>query len=209
MKKWWIRMLLPAAISVFLLTGCTVSTAEKNTTTSGAIDTKLRESISQETVPPQDTKNPETAATEPEKTEPADASQPAESQTELESCVHAQWAEEVLTDLSDYEQFILGMEEELPLVYFSTEQTIEDFKILSLFLESIDDDGNARFAVEETYNHGTMTPEEPLLARMELMGTIPNNGISYVDSSGSTRYFSVNVSGYDGSLLLTEFTPQK
>ena len=76
-----------------------------------------------------------------------------------------------------------------------TEQTITDFKELSLTFESI----------EETYNHGTLTPETPLLTRMELIGTIPNNGISYVDGSGNTRYFAVEVSGYDGSLLLTEF----
>lgn len=45
----------------------------------------------------------------------------------------------------------------------------------------------------------------PLLARMALMGTIPDNG---VDTDGLERYFTVNVSGYDGFLLLTEFTPQ-
>ena len=88
-----------------------------------------------------------------------------------------------------------------------TEQTITDFKELSLTFESIDDDGNIQFAVEETYNHGTLTPETPLVTRMELIGTIPNNGISYVDGSGNTRYFAVEVSGYDGSLLLTEFIP--
>lgn len=60
-----------------------------------------------------------------------------------------------------------------------TEQTITDFKELSLTFESIDDDGNIQFAVEETYNHGTLTPETPLVTRMELIGTIPNNGISY------------------------------
>lgn len=153
---------------------------------------------------------PETAATEPETTEPTDgAGEPAETQTEPETCVHAQWAEDVFTDLTEYEQFILGMNEELPLVYFSTEHTVEDFKILSLTLESIDEEGNVNFTVEEIDYHGTLTPEEPLLVRMEFVGTIPNNGISYVDAEGATRYFLLNASGYDGSLLLTEFTPQE
>lgn len=139
--------------------------------------------------------------------EPPSAMQEAATQPKPESCVHAQWAEDVFTDLSDYERFIHGMDEALPLIYFSAEHPVENFRELSLTFESVDDDGNVRFTAEETYNHGTITPETPLLVRMELIGTIPNNGISYVDCSGNTRYFALNASGLDGSLLLTEFTP--
>lgn len=131
-----------------------------------------------------------------------------ENQRDTENCVRVQWAKDVLTNLSDYERFRLGLDEEPPLIYVSTKQTIKEFKELSLIFESVDDNGNVNFAVEETYSHGTLTPEAPLLVRMELIGTIPNNGISYVDSSGKTRYFAVEVSGYDGSLLLSEFEPQ-
>lgn len=209
MKRFCKGFLTIAAIGGLLLSGCAVSSPEEAATAGS----KTPESTLQETEP-QDTKNPGAAAQEPETTEPAisdSAAQEPEDEGRLaeiqpENCVHAQWAEEVLTDLPDYEQFIQGMGEELPLVCFSTEQTVADFKVLSLTFEAVDDDGNIRFAVEETYNHGTMTPEEPLLVRMELMGTIPNNGISYVDENGATRYFAIDVSGYDGSLLLTEFT---
>lgn len=135
------------------------------------------------------------------------AMQEAATQPKPESCIHAQWAEDVFADLSDYERFIHGMDEALPLIYFSAEHPVENFRELSLTFESVDDDGTVRFTAEETYNHGTITPETPLLVRMELIGTIPNNGISYVDCNGDTRYFALNVSGFDGSLLLTEFTP--
>lgn len=135
-------------------------------------------------------------------------SEATKAQSEGTNCIHVQWAEDVLTDLSDYERFRLGLDEEQPLLYFWTDETVKEFKELSLALESADDDGSIRFTVEETYNHGTMTPETPLLTRMEFIGTIPNNGISYVDSSGNTRYFALEVSGYDGSLLLSEFAPQ-
>lgn len=135
----------------------------------------------------------------------APAAQPAEP--ESGSCVRAQWAQEVLTGLSDYERFRLGLDEEQPLIWFSAERAVTDFQVLTLALESIDEDGNARFVIEEVYTHGALTPEVPLLVRMELMGTIPNNGISYVDADGQTRYFTLGVSGYDGSLLLTAFTP--
>ena len=36
-------------------------------------------------------------------------------------------------------------------------------------------------------------------------GDLPNNGVSYVGEDGATRNFAVNVSGEDGSLMLTEF----
>lgn len=207
------RLALFIAIFVFMLSGCDVSNPDENATVSGTIDPRPPESTSQETeMPqpdtPQDTKGPEAGTTNPEPAETSEASQSTENQHDTENCVHAQWAEDVLTDLSDYEQFILGMDEALPLVYFSTENTVEDFKVLSLTFESIDDNGNVKFAVEETYHHGILTPETPLLVRMELMGTIPNNGISYVDANGAIRYFTVDVSGYDGSPLMTEFTPQ-
>lgn len=207
------RLALFIAIFVFMLSGCDVSNPDENATVSGTIDPRPPESTSQEIeMPqpdtPQDTKGPEAGTTNPEPAETSEASQSTENQHDTENCVHAQWAEDVLTDLSDYEQFILGMDEALPLVYFSTESTVEDFKVLSLTFESIDDNGNVKFAVEETYHHGILTPETPLLVRIELMGTIPNNGISYVDANGATRYFTVDVSGYDGSPLMTEFTPQ-
>lgn len=172
------RLMLLITILLLMLSGCGVNNSDRGTTPSGTIEMKPRENTSQETVMPQ----------KPD--------------------VHVQWAEDVLTDLSDYERFRLGLDEEQPLIYFSTEQTIEEFKELSLTFESVDDDGNVKFTVEEIYNHGTMTPETPLLTRMEFIGTIPNNGISYVDSNGKTRYFAVEVSGYDGSLLLSEFEPQ-
>ena len=40
---------------------------------------------------------------------------------------------------------------------------------------------------------------------MMFFGTIPNNGISYVDGEGVTRRFVLDQSGEDGSLLMTEF----
>lgn len=208
------RLMLLITILLLMLSGCGVNNSDRGTTPSGTKELKPRENTSQETVMPQkpdlqqDTKEPEPGTTDLKPEVDSETSQPTGNQRDTENCVHVQWAEDVLTDLSDYERFRLGLDEEQPLIYFSTEQTIEEFKELSLTFESVDDDGNVKFAVEETYNHGTMTPETPLLTRMEFIGTIPNNGISYVDSNGKTRYFAVEVSGYDGSLLLSEFEPQ-
>lgn len=146
---------------------------------------------------------PEPAAESTAEPMPEPTAEPAEN------CVRAQWPEEYFTDLSDYDRVRLGLDEEQPLVCFTTERTVTDFRVLSLTFVSVDESGSLVFSTEETHYQETLTPEVPLLVRMELMGTIPNNGISYVDANGATRYFALEVSGFDGSLLLTEFTPQK
>ena len=197
MKRWCAWVLLLMLTAGLLMSGCGTGRPDETIPTPAS---ESAESASQVIPPDIPTEKPEKP--EPEKTDP-----PEEVLPDPENCVSAQWAEDAFPDLSDYERFRLGLDEELPLIYFSTEQTVEQFKVLSLTFVDIDNDGTARFTVEETWNHGTMTPEEPLLVRIQLIGTIPNNGISYVDANGKTRYFAVNVSGYDDSLLLTEFTP--
>ena len=104
------RLALFIAIFVFMLSGCDVSNPDENATVSGTIDPRPPESTSQEIeMPqpdtPQDTKGPEAGTTNPEPAETSEASQSTENQHDTENCVHAQWAEDVLTDLSDYEQF--------------------------------------------------------------------------------------------------------
>ena len=90
-------------------------------------------------------------------------------------------------------------------VLFTTNKTVSDFKILHLTCETIDDDGNITFAVEETYSQPELTPDRPLVAGLEFPGDMPSNGISYVDADGVTRNFAVDMSGMDGSLFLWEF----
>lgn len=118
--------------------------------------------------------------------------------------VKAEWAVDVQGDLSDCEKYIPNDEEEQVLIVFSSDSKVKDFKILALSSGEFNDDGKAIFSTVELYNYGTLEPEHPLVAGMTFIGSIPNNGISYVDENGITRFFAVEVSGYDGSLLLSE-----
>ena len=88
---------------------------------------------------------------------------------------------------------------------FTTERTVKEFKVLSIALSDVDDDGTAYFTVEELYEQDELTPELPLMVRTSFPGDMPNNGISFVGADGVTRYYSVNQSGFDGSLSLNEF----
>ena len=77
--------------------------------------------------------------------------------------------------------------------------------LLRLTFTEISEEGKVSFDVEERYGQKELLPGRPLLVRMMFFGTIPNNGISYVDGEGVTRRFVLDQSGEDGSLLMTEF----
>ena len=203
MNKRLTQLALALAAAGLLLSGCAARDPEENTAN---VQPPEMTTQAAETAEPTPESTPEpTAAPTPEATPeqtPEPAAEPAEN------CVRAQWPEEYFTDLSDYDRIILGLDEEKPLICFTTERTVTDFRVLTLTFISADENGNLTFFTEETHYQEALTPEVPLLVRMELMGTIPNNGISYVDANGAARYFAVEMSGFDGSLLLTEFTPQ-
>lgn len=110
-------------------------------------------------------------------------------------------------DYADYTfvEFNVTGEESQVRVLFTASAAVTDFKVLSLTCEDIDENGNISFSVQECYSQPELTPDCPLIVGMEFFGSIPNNGISYVDTDGVEKRFAVDMSGEDGSLYLWEF----
>lgn len=219
MNKRFVRLVPVLAAIGLLLSGCAAKSAaetlanirQPETTPQAADAAKpAAEPIAEPTAAPtaEPTVEPTVEPTPELAAESTAEPMPEPTAEPVENCVRAQWPEEYFTNLSDYDRVRLGLDEEQPLVCFTTERTVTDFRVLSLTFVSVDESGSLVFSAEETHYQEALTPDVPLLVRMELMGTIPNNGISYVDANGATRYFALEVSGFDGSLLLTEFTPQ-
>ena len=119
--------------------------------------------------------------------------------------VCALWAEDGLGDYAGYDKFIADSYDSQARVLFTTDKSVKDFNILALTMESVDDDGKVTFSEKSVYNMDTLKQERPLVVKMTLEGTIPNYGISYTDTDGSTKRFTVEISGKDGSILLSEF----
>ena len=121
--------------------------------------------------------------------------------------VRARPADEV-PGLSDYDEFVASDSEFRTRVVFSTDRAVKDFKFLSLMMEDWDEK-NSRpiFAVEELYSQAELTPGRPLVVTLVFIGSLPNNGISYVDEGGTTRRFAVatNESDEGDHLMLSEF----
>ena len=80
-----------------------------------------------------------------------------------------------------------------------------DLKLLSLFMNDVDEEGNPEYTIDEIYSYGTLESYRPLMVELTFYGDMPSYGVSYTDENGETRYFAVSVSGYDGSLELLEF----
>lgn len=119
--------------------------------------------------------------------------------------VEAAWAEEVLLDDTICDRFEADTSEYAEDVAFMSWDGVTDFKVLSLEYQDIDENGNLIFAETELYAQDALISEYPLVVRLTAYGTIPTYGISYVDGNGKLRKFAVSVSGFDGSVELTDF----
>ena len=81
---------------------------------------------------------------------------------------------------------------------------VKDFKLYEVSLADVDDDGNAVFDKTEVYITGSITPDKPLCAGMNFPGDTPHNAFEYKDDNGEIHFFVIDISGRDGSLVVTE-----
>lgn len=159
------------------------------------------------------------ATAEPPSTEPVNTAEPPETMptgelpgtgTAESLPVKAQYLEDV-PELGEHDTFSqtdgTEVSESAVKVVFSAESTVSDFKLLSIAMQDIDENGGIfTFSAEELYSQPELTPERPLEASLVFLGDIPNNGISFTDADGNVKYCAVDMSGMDGSLILWEIT---
>ena len=109
---------------------------------------------------------------------------------------------DTLPGLSEYEDVTAADVPVNAKAVFFADEPVSDFKLLALSFVDSDEYGHISYDISEVYGQDTLTPARPLVAPLEMVGTIPNNGFSYVDQNGETHRFSVSESGRDGSLLV-------
>ena len=122
----------------------------------------------------------------------------------FEPAVQAHWAEDVLDGISDYHEVSVSTAEPTARVLLSCEYAVKDFKVLGIEASM---SSSLSFFTEELYALDELSPDRPLLLNMTFYGLLPSYGVSYVDDSGETISYSINMSGKDGSVILTEFLP--
>ena len=99
-------------------------------------------------------------------------------------------------------------------ILFTTDSRVTDFTLLDLSVEDFTETGAVIFsatpvALDEERGDlpSVMTPDTPVAVQLIFPGDLPAYGISYVDAGGNLRRFAIEVSGYDGSVLLKEADP--
>lgn len=91
------------------------------------------------------------------------------------------------------------------IIFFSeTDGLSVDVLELELFGYS-DVDYQPVYSISESYFAGILNAGDPLVITLNLEGDIPTKGICITDSNGKMTYLSVGTSGYDGSIILSEF----
>lgn len=132
------------------------------------------------------------------------------SAMESECSVSVQYLTEVGDE--DYDWVSLYDGPDACCLLFTTNSRVTNLSIWNLFVEEVTDDGavicSATLAGDDC-QWDAMPPNMSIAVQLIFPGDLPAYGISYVDADGDLRRFVVEVSGYDGSLLLREADPDE
>ncbi len=106
------------------------------------------------------------------------------------------------TDLSHFTRIVLDDGSSRCDLLLSAYGSVQDFTVLSIkFVETAD---GFAYSGKELYRYGTLSSDTPVILSLTFFGDMPSYAISYKDSTGQTHYYSISLSGKDGSLQLTE-----
>lgn len=119
--------------------------------------------------------------------------------------VSAYWEENVVGNERNYDEFFVDTSEYSRRVLFTANEYVTDFKVVSLAMEDVKEDGTPVYRTEVVYNHGELTPERGLLVTLAFPGDMPSYGIIYTDENSNERHFAIQESGKDGSLVMMEY----
>lgn len=114
----------------------------------------------------------------------------------------ARYADEVNDVFLRSREFTADSSEYAVRILFSTDRPVRDFKLYNLELDP--DSEEVAFKAAEFYTLDDMVPDESVVITMTFAGDIPNYGVSYVDTDGTEKIFSISQSGEDGSIVLDE-----
>ena len=115
----------------------------------------------------------------------------------------ADWTEDAV---SDWDTAPAEAEDGAAGIRIRTDAAVTEVRLAALTTE-INGDGTASYTLGETlYAAASLTPEGELVAETAFMGMLPDRCLCYRDTDGTERFFSLAISGKDGSLLMTDIT---
>lgn len=195
-----ITFLILCMIFVFSFAACDDNT--ENSTTAGAESTVAENTTVEATT--ENTVTEETTAAE-EETAAADVTTETPEEVTAETKNATVTVEQVEDIAGEYGTvFNASVEEYAFYAVFRTDVKITDVKVLGLTFVDADESGVITFDKEVLHTVDEIGPDFNLAVHLTADGSIPAYGISYADTDGTVKIFSVNMSGEDGSLYLAE-----
>lgn len=116
--------------------------------------------------------------------------------------VSANYADDRLLDSGNYHHCIADTSEYMVQIAFRTNEILTDFT-----LHSIQFNGDGFAAEEVLFSLEELNPNKPLVADVAFPGDMSMYGIRFVDSDGTIYNYAVSISGRNGSVVLSEYTP--
>lgn len=195
-----ITFLILCLIFVFSFVACGDNT--ENSTTAGAESTVAENTTVEATT--ENTVTEETTAAE-EETAAADETTETPEEVTAETKNASVTVEQVEDIAGEYGTvFNASADEYAFYAVFRTDVKITDVKVLGLTFVDADESGVMTFDKEVLHTVDEIGPDFNLAVHLTADGSIPAYGISYADTDGTIKSFSVNMSGEDGSLYLAE-----
>jgi len=107
-------------------------------------------------------------------------------------------------DYTEFEQ----VDEDIPKVRFVlyADSPVKQVHLFSVLIQCIDDETGveAMDVILENIQY-EMAPEHPLAVTAVMYGDMPNLAVGYEDGTGAYHFAFIEISGEDGSILLSEF----
>lgn len=129
---------------------------------------------------------------------------PGGAETATEVVVQVDYATDaLLAGYADVIDAYVEYEYAVKIILF-TNAAAREFRYIAVELDMQGDEivfleGETRYALD------VLTPETPLVVSADFPGSMPTQGITYLDETGAKRCFYISQSGNDGSLSLIEF----
>lgn len=114
------------------------------------------------------------------------------------------WLQDAQADVQQYGMVKVPNASEFVKVVLRSDKSLSNFKVLSLTLLSVDEQGNAHFDAQPVYRQELLMADTPLVMQLADTEAVPANAIAFDDELGRERRFAVSISGMDGSLQLSE-----
>lgn len=114
------------------------------------------------------------------------------------------WLQDAQADVQQYGMVKVPNASEFVKVVLRSDKSLSNFKVLSLTLLSVDEEGNAHFDAQPVYRQELLMADTPLVMQLADTEAVPANAIAFDDELGRERRFAVSISGMDGSLQLSE-----